>query len=126
MNFASNIYRGGITLKGAKKTNAKCQRNWKQHSKKAKISSRKEALLNARKLYGNRNEIINTFENGVLSFRDGFQKKESSMFNKKLPHWVNVSIKRFDTIKIKLKRLRIHFLYQEGQVLAFMLKIRIS
>ena len=24
MNFASNIYRGGITLKGAKKTNAKC------------------------------------------------------------------------------------------------------
>ena len=55
-----------------------------------------------------------------------FKKKESSMFNKKLQQWVNVIIKRFDTIKIKLKRLRIYFLYQEGQVLAFMLKIRIS
>ena len=40
-----------------------------------KIKSKEEALINAEKLYNNRNNVIKAFEDGVFSFNDGFQKK---------------------------------------------------
>ena len=54
-----------------------------------KIKSKKEALINAEKLYNNRNNVIKVFEDGVFSFNDGFQKKtESDMSDNALPNWV--------------------------------------
>ena len=40
-----------------------------------KIKSKEEALINAEKLYNNRNYVIKAFEDGDFSFNDGFQKK---------------------------------------------------
>ena len=54
-----------------------------------KIKSKKEPLINAEKLYNNRNNVIKVFEDGVFSFNDGFQKKnESDMSDNALPNWV--------------------------------------
>ena len=54
-----------------------------------KIKSKKEPLINAEKLYNNRNNVIKVFEDGVFSFNDGFQKKkESDMSENALPNWV--------------------------------------
>ena len=35
-----------------------------------KIKSKKEALINAEKLYNNRNNVIKVFEDGIFSFND--------------------------------------------------------
>ena len=40
-----------------------------------KIKSEKETLINAEKLYNNRDNVIKAFENGVFPFKNGFQKK---------------------------------------------------
>ena len=40
-----------------------------------KIKPEKETLINAKKLYNNRDNVIKAFENGVFLFKDGFQKK---------------------------------------------------
>ena len=40
-----------------------------------KIKSKKETLINAEKLYNNRNNVIKAFEDGVFWFKDGFQQK---------------------------------------------------
>ena len=53
-----------------------------------KIAAKKIILINAKKLYNNRNNAIKAFENRVFPFKDGFQKKESIMSNKVLPDWV--------------------------------------
>ena len=37
-----------------------------------KINSRKETLINVKKLYNNRNNVIKAFENRVFPFKDGF------------------------------------------------------
>ena len=59
-----------------------------------KIKSREETLINAKKLYNNRNNVIKTFEDGVFLFKDGFQKEESDMSDKALPDWVKVDEKK--------------------------------
>ena len=40
-----------------------------------KIKPEKETLINAKKLYNNRDNVIKAFENGVFPFKDGFLKK---------------------------------------------------
>ena len=40
-----------------------------------KIAAKKIILINAKKLYNNRNNVIKAFENRVFPFKDGFQKK---------------------------------------------------
>ena len=55
-----------------------------------KIKSEKETLINAEKLYNNRDNVIKAFENGVFPFKDGFQKKGSHMSDKALSDWVKV------------------------------------
>ena len=40
-----------------------------------KIKPEKETLINAKKLYNNRDNVIKAFENGVFPFKDGFKKK---------------------------------------------------
>ena len=37
-----------------------------------KIKPEKETLINAKKLYNNRDNVIKAFENGVFPFKDGF------------------------------------------------------
>ena len=37
-----------------------------------KINSRKETLINVKKLYNNRNNVIKAFENRVFPFKDRF------------------------------------------------------
>ena len=60
-----------------------------------KIKSKEETIINAKKLYKNRNNVIKAFENGVFPFNDGFQKKkELDMSDKALPDWVKVSEKK--------------------------------
>ena len=51
-------------------------------------NSRKETLINVKKLYNNRNNVIKAFENRVFPFKDRFWKKESDMSDKALPDWV--------------------------------------
>ena len=67
-----------------------------------KINSRKETLINVKKLYNNRNNVIKAFENRVFPFKDGFQKKESDMSDKALPDWVKKDKERFNKIKNKI------------------------
>ena len=71
-----------------------------------KISSRKETLINAEKLYNNRNNVIKAFENGVFPFKDGFRKKESDMSDKALPDWAKVDEKRFNKIKNEIQQAK--------------------
>ena len=40
-----------------------------------KIKSKKETLINAGKLYNNKNNVNAAFENGAFPFKDGFQKR---------------------------------------------------
>ena len=54
-----------------------------------KIKSKKEPLINAEKLYNNRNNVIKVFEDGVFLFNNGFQKKkEADMSDNALPNWI--------------------------------------
>ena len=46
--------------------------------------------------------MVKAFENRVLPFEDGFQKKESDMSDKGLPDRVKVGKIRLDRIKIKV------------------------
>ena len=69
-----------------------------------KINSRKETLINVKKLYNNRNNVIKAFENGVFLFKDGFQKKESDMSDKALQDWVKKDEERFNKIKNKIQQ----------------------
>ena len=40
-----------------------------------KIKYKEETLINAKKLYKSKNNVIRAFEVGVFLFKDGFQKK---------------------------------------------------
>ena len=52
-----------------------------------KIKYKEKTLINGKKLYKNRNNVIKAFEEGVFSFKDGFQKKKkSNMSDKVLPN----------------------------------------
>ena len=79
-DFASDIYHNGKTsLKDAKKPQYKmfCLLNdLKEYNPKnlEKVKSRDETLLNAERMYNNRNNII---KGGVFPFKDRFQKKNS-------------------------------------------------
>ena len=60
-----------------------------------KIKSKEETIINAKKLYKNRNNVIKAFENGVFTFNEGLKKKkELDMSDKALPDWVKVSEKK--------------------------------
>ena len=93
LEFASNIYNDKTSLEDAKKSQYKMVsllnelRNYKPTNPN-KITAKKITLINAKKLYNNRNNVIKAFENRVFPFKDGFQKKESIMSNKVLPDWV--------------------------------------
>ena len=39
------------------------------------MNSRKETLINGKKLYKNRDNVAEAFENEVFPFKDGFYKK---------------------------------------------------
>ena len=82
--FASSIYDDKITLKEAKQDQYKMSNQLKDLEKYTpknpdKIKSRKETLINAKKLHNNRYHVIKAFEDGVFPFEDGFRKKESDM-----------------------------------------------
>ena len=104
LDFASSIYDGKITLKEAKNDQYQMLRQLKVLEKYDsknldKINSKKETLINAKKLYNNRDNVIKAFESRVFPFKDGFRKKESDMSDKALPDWVKVNEKRFNVIK---------------------------
>ena len=44
-----------------------------------KIKYKEETLINGKKLYKNRNNVIKAFEEGVFPFKDGFKKKKSQI-----------------------------------------------
>ena len=50
--------------------------------------------------------VIEAFEDGVFPFKDGFQKKEPHVSNKKLPDWVRVDRTTFNQIKDKVKKVK--------------------
>ena len=84
LEFASNIYHEGKT--SFKDANISQYRifsllnDLKEFNLKNlnKIKSKEEILINAEKLYNNRNNVIKTFEDGVFLFNGGFQKKKKS------------------------------------------------
>ena len=71
-----------------------------------KRNSRKETLINAKKLCNNRNNVIKASENEVFPFKDGFGKKESDMSDKALPDQVKVDKKRFNVIKNEIQQVK--------------------
>ena len=62
-----------------------------------KVKSRDETLINAERMYNNRNNII---KDGVFPFKDRFQKKIVRYVWQ--PDWVKVGIKRFDRKRNKI------------------------
>ena len=46
------------------------------------IKSKKEALINARKLYNNNNNVIKAFADRFFPFKDGFKKKSHECLTK--------------------------------------------
>ena len=104
LDFASDIYNGKISLEKAKNSqNKMCELldDLKKYNptKLDNIKSREETLNDAEKLYKNKSNVINAFENGVFRFNYGFQKEKPDISDKALPNWVKVSKKGFDTIK---------------------------
>ena len=80
LDFASDIYNGKISLKGAKNSQDRMFEQLENLEKDDpknldKRDSRGETLINAKKLYNKRNNVIKAFENGFFPFKDGFQKK---------------------------------------------------
>ena len=91
-NFASSIYDSKITLEKTKKDKYKMLKelqNLKNYDPNnlVKINSKKETLINVEKFYNNR-DVIETFENEVFPFKDGFRKEESDASEKTSLHWV--------------------------------------
>ena len=104
LDSSSDIYNDKISLKEAKHSQEKMfeqLENPEKYDPKnlEKINSKRETLINAKKLYKNTNNVIKAFENGVFPFKDGLKKKESNMSDKALPDWVKVEEKRFSVIK---------------------------
>ena len=84
----------------------------KIHTKK---KSRKEILTNADKLYNNRNNVMNAFENKDFPFKyESYQKEELDVVDKALPDWVKVDKKRFDRIKNKIQNAKNNFVVPGG------------
>ena len=75
LEFASDIYNGKILLVEAKKDRYKMQlEDLEKYDPKNpdKINSRKETLINVKKFYNNKNNVIKAFEDRVFLFKDGF------------------------------------------------------
>ena len=108
--FSANIYDGKIILEEAKKDQHK-KFNQLEDLKKfdpnnpGNIREKEETLINTEKVYNNRNNVNNAFENEVFPFKDGLKKKRLEMSDT-LQDWVRVDKKRFTTIKNNVKRVR--------------------
>ena len=63
-------------------------------------------MINAEKLYNNRNSVIKAYEDRVFSCKDGYQMKKSDMSDKALPHWVKVDEERFNKIKNEIQHAK--------------------
>ena len=106
LEFASDIYNGKILLVEAKKDRYKMQlKDLEKYDPKNpdKINSRKETLINVKKFYNNKNNVIRAFEDRVFLFKDGFWKKESDMSDEALPDWVKVDKERFSKTKNEIQ-----------------------
>ena len=83
LDFASNIYNGKISLKKAKNSQYKMLKllnGLKDYNptNPDKIKYKEETLINPKKLYKNKNNVIKAFEDGVFPFKDGFKKKSQT------------------------------------------------
>ena len=84
LEFAWNIYHKGKTsledAKDAQYRMASLLNNLKNCDQKNsdKIKSRKETIINAERLYNNRNNVIKVFENGVFPLTLDFKKKSQA------------------------------------------------
>ena len=120
LKFASSIYNGKITLEEAKEDQYEMFKQLKDlkkydHKIHTKKKSRKEILTNADKLYNNRNNVINAFENKDFPFKyESYQKEELDVVDKALPDWVKVDKKRFDRIKNKIQNAKNNFVVPGG------------
>ena len=81
LKYASNIYKGKITLEEAKKDQYKMLKHLKdleKHDLKnpEKKNSKKETLINAEQLYNNKGNVIKAFEDGIFPFNNGFYPKK--------------------------------------------------
>ena len=80
LDFASNIYNDKILLEAKNfqfNKMFKLLNDLKENNLKNldKIKSKEETIINAEKLYKNRNNVIKAFEDRVFPFNDGFKKK---------------------------------------------------
>ena len=57
-------------------------------------------------MYNNRDNVIESIENGVFCLRMDFKKKESGMSDKLLTSWVKVDKKVFDRIKRQVQNAK--------------------
>ena len=78
--FSANIYDGKIILEEAKKDQHKKFKQLEDLKKfdpnnPDNIREKEETLINTEKVYNNRNNVNNAFENEVFPFKDGLKKK---------------------------------------------------
>ena len=81
--FAANIYDGKTKLEEAKKDQHKKFKQLEDLKRfdpnnPDNIREKEQTLINTEKVYNNRNNVNNAFENGVFPFKDGLEKKKNS------------------------------------------------